>query len=66
MQFWAEGLSTKASQPYMHHQMQRTDIFDLHFCPYEDFAGIGHSLGVSSLVSKGSVSSFTFEGFFSF
>jgi len=30
------------------------DIADIHFTPYEDVMGIGHSLGVSSIIVPGS------------
>ncbi|CAG8618257.1 12589_t:CDS:10 [Ambispora gerdemannii] len=43
-----------SKSPYMTHIQRGTQLQDLHFCPYEDVLGFGHSQGISSLIIPGS------------
>lgn len=38
----------------MTHKIDSSSITDMHFCPYEDVLGLGHSKGFSSIVIPGS------------
>jgi U3 small nucleolar RNA-associated protein 7 len=38
----------------MTHSLPGSVIHDIHFCPYEDVMGIGHSKGIGSIVIPGS------------
>lgn len=51
---WKDALRTKQTEPYMKHLVPGADIVDLHFTPFEDVMGIGHSKGVSSIIVPGS------------
>ena len=41
-------------KPYLTHRLHRSQIGNVEFCPYEDVLGIGHQLGVSSILVPGS------------
>ncbi|KAG9305178.1 hypothetical protein G9A89_010686 [Geosiphon pyriformis] len=51
---WKDSFLTKQQSPYMTHLQPATQVKDLHFCPFEDVLGFGHSQGISSLVIPGS------------
>ncbi|KAK6097150.1 putative U3 small nucleolar RNA-associated protein 7 [Batrachochytrium dendrobatidis] len=51
---WKDAFKTKQKEPYMTHLVAGSTIHDIHFCPYEDVLGCGHSTGFSSLVVPGS------------
>jgi len=51
---WKNAMQEKQKEPYMKHLVPGADIADIHFTPYEDVMGIGHSLGVSSIIVPGS------------
>jgi U3 small nucleolar RNA-associated protein 7 len=40
--------------PYMSHLVPGSQVYDVHFVPYEDVLGIGHAKGVSSILIPGS------------
>jgi len=48
------GNSFNKNKPYMVHRMGGKRVETLHFRPFEDVCGIGHSHGVSSIVIPGS------------
>ena len=53
--FWRpEALHTKMKEPYMKHQLSGKGVESLRFRPFEDVCGIGHTLGISSIVIPGS------------
>jgi len=54
VQVWKDAIKTKQISPYMNHLIAGAELVDLHFCPFEDFLGIGHSKGFSSIVIPGS------------
>ncbi|CAG8724574.1 2196_t:CDS:2, partial [Ambispora leptoticha] len=47
---WKDAFLQKQKSPYMTHIQRGTQLQDLHFCPYEDVLGFGHSQGISSLI----------------
>ncbi|KAL6059844.1 putative U3 small nucleolar RNA-associated protein 7 [Balamuthia mandrillaris] len=50
---WKDVWATKQERPYMKHLILGASIVDMHFVPYEDVLGIGHSKGMSSIVVPG-------------
>ncbi|KAG5460374.1 MAG: WD40-repeat-containing domain protein [Olpidium bornovanus] len=50
---WKEPFRTKQLSPYMSHLQPGTRVEDMHFCPFEDVLGFGHSSGVSTIVVPG-------------
>ena len=52
---WKDAFKTKQKEPYMTHLVAGSTIHDIHFCPYEDVLGCGHSTGFSSLVVPGNI-----------
>jgi len=42
----------QSTTPYLMHKCEGA-ITDLKFCPYEDVLGVGHTLGLSSLLIPG-------------
>jgi U3 small nucleolar RNA-associated protein 7 len=55
IQVWKGWSSEKAKEPYMKHSIkQRSQIKSLKFVNYEDYLGIGHVNGFSSIVVPGS------------
>ena len=56
VQVWTDALRTKASAPHLNHLVNGggTRVHRIAFAPFEDFLGIGHSAGVSSMVVPGS------------
>ncbi|XP_075250660.1 uncharacterized protein LOC142342893 [Convolutriloba macropyga] len=40
-------------KPYLSHRLHRSQIGNVEFCPFEDVLGIGHQLGVSSILVPG-------------
>ncbi|KAL1920932.1 uncharacterized protein VTP21DRAFT_11567 [Calcarisporiella thermophila] len=50
---WKDAFVSKQPGPYMTHLQPSTQIQDLHFCPYEDALGFGHSGGITSIVVPG-------------
>ena len=58
VQIWKDamrgpGAEVKAKAPYMRHLLPSAAIESVRFRPYDDVLGIGHSLGVSSMVVPG-------------
>ncbi|CAG8685070.1 9333_t:CDS:10, partial [Acaulospora morrowiae] len=51
---WRDAFKTKQKSPYMNHLQPGAQIRDIHFCPYEDVLGFGHSDGISSILIPGS------------
>lgn len=45
--------SKSIAKPYLSHRLHKTQIGNVQFCPYEDVVGIGHQMGVSSLLVPG-------------
>ena len=56
VQVWRSDIfSSGLTEPYMTHKMRSQNIVEsLHFCPFEDVLGIGHSNGFSTIVIPGS------------
>jgi len=53
--FWRpEALRVKMKEPYMKHQLSGKGVESLRFRPFEDVCGIGHTMGISSIVIPGS------------
>ena len=53
--FWRpEALRVKMKEPYMKHQLSGKGAESLRFRPFEDVCGIGHTMGISSIVIPGS------------
>ncbi|KAJ1666105.1 putative U3 small nucleolar RNA-associated protein 7 [Coemansia sp. RSA 1813] len=50
---WKDALTTQVYQPYMRHLVPSATVSDLHFVPYDDVLGFGHSKGISSIVIPG-------------
>ncbi|RIA99013.1 WD40-repeat-containing domain protein [Glomus cerebriforme] len=51
---WKDAFLTKQQSPYMNHIQSGTQIQDIHFCPFDDVLGLGHSNGISSIIIPGS------------
>jgi len=51
---WKDALRTKQQSPYMTHDIPSETISSLHFCPFDDVLGVGHSAGFTSLIIPGS------------
>eukprot|EP01028_Stygiella_incarcerata_P013265 TRINITY_DN81750_c0_g1_i1.p1 TRINITY_DN81750_c0_g1~~TRINITY_DN81750_c0_g1_i1.p1 ORF type:complete len:534 (+),score=162.07 TRINITY_DN81750_c0_g1_i1:92-1693(+) len=55
IEVWKDSLQQKQKNPYMRHDMRSGNVVqDMSFCPFEDFLGIGHSNGYSSMIVPGS------------
>uniref|UniRef100_A0A0D6QYN0 BING4 C-terminal domain-containing protein n=1 Tax=Araucaria cunninghamii TaxID=56994 RepID=A0A0D6QYN0_ARACU len=55
IEIWKDALTTRQEKPYLRHRLVKgSQVQDLAFCPYEDVLGIGHSLGISSILVPGS------------
>lgn len=55
VQVWKSDVMTKGiASPYIAHLIPGSFVSGTKFCPYEDFLGVGHSTGFSSLVVPGS------------
>lgn len=46
VKIWKDA-TTMNKHPYLVHSMPTADIYDLHFCPYDDVLGISHMDGFS-------------------
>jgi len=53
VEFYRDVCTKNVEYPYMRHKVHRK-ITDLHFVPFEDVVGIGHSDGFSSILVPGS------------
>lgn len=52
---WKDWYLEKQKEPYMSHKVaNKSKIVSCAFAPYEDFLGLGHSAGVSSITVPGS------------
>ncbi|CAB4490264.1 BING4CT-domain-containing protein [Rhizophagus irregularis] len=51
---WKDAFLTKQQSPYMNHLQVGSQIQDIHFCPFDDVLGLGHSYGISSIIIPGS------------
>jgi len=54
VQIWKDALRERQKTPYMEHTVPKARVHDLHFVPYDDVLGIGHTAGVSSILVPGS------------
>merc|ERR1712028_232841 len=54
MGIWKDALKSKQQAPYMRHELRGPVVQDIHFCPFDDVLGIGHSEGISSALVPGS------------
>lgn len=55
VQLWKNTFNQKQEKPYMQHILSHNNKVEAaKFCPYEDFLGVGHSNGFSSIVIPGS------------
>jgi len=54
VQVWKDAFRMKQTHPYIEHRIIGSSLRDVHFCPYEDIMGLGHSNGFSSVVIPGS------------
>lgn len=55
VQVWKSDVMTKGiASPYLAHLIPGSYVCETKFCPYEDFLGVGHTGGFSSLVVPGS------------
>jgi U3 small nucleolar RNA-associated protein 7 len=50
---WKDAFRTKQQSPYQTHLQAGTQIRNIAFVPYDDVLGIGHALGVSSIIVPG-------------
>src|SRR5689334_4197514 len=50
---WKDVTVAQPQKPYMTHIVDG-NIEDIHFCPFEDIAGVGYATGFSSFVVPGS------------
>ena len=52
-----KNLDILTPDPYLRHKFNKNGplvrIEDIHFCPFEDILGVGHSNGFSSLIVPG-------------
>ncbi len=54
VQVWKSDVMTKGiASPYLAHLIPGSFVCETKFCPYEDFLGVGHTGGFSSLVVPG-------------
>lgn len=53
VEVWKDALALKAKAPYLSHHTQGLRVKDIHFCPFEDVLGLGHTKGFSSLLVPG-------------
>ena len=51
---WKDVFKGKQKSPYMTHLQPSSPISNLSFAPYEDFLGVGHERGFTSLIIPGS------------
>jgi U3 small nucleolar RNA-associated protein 7 len=54
VEMWKETFSQEQSAPYMRHRLPGQRAESVRFAPFEDFLGVGHSSGFSSVVVPGS------------
>jgi U3 small nucleolar RNA-associated protein 7 len=54
VQIWKDPFTKNMQSPYMNHTLPRGLIRDVAFCPYEDIILVGHSEGISSIITPGS------------
>ena len=50
---WKDSYKTKQKSPYIAHMIPGGQMNDSQFCPYDDTLGLGHSLGISSILVPG-------------
>lgn len=54
VQVWKSDVMTKGiASPYLAHLIPGSAVCEAKFCPYEDFLGVGHASGFTSLVVPG-------------
>ena len=53
VEVWKDALAAKAKSPYISYPTHGLVVRDVHFCPFEDVLGIGHSNGFSSILVPG-------------
>lgn len=54
VQVWRREVMTKGvASPYVAHLLPGAAVREVRFCPYEDFLGVGHSGGFTSMVVPG-------------
>jgi U3 small nucleolar RNA-associated protein 7 len=54
VEVWARDVFTaQMSAPYLQHVIPGATVNEVRFCPFEDFLGVGHSLGYTSMVVPG-------------
>lgn len=53
VQIWQNAIATKAKKPYMTHHMPGKKVGCVRFQPYEDVLGIGHSMGLATMIAPG-------------
>lgn len=51
---WRDAFTTKQDSPYMTHLQPSSAIGGIQFAPYEDFLGVAHQKGYTSLIVPGS------------
>lgn len=51
---WKDAMKTKQNSPYMTHLQPSSPITNVRFAPYEDFLGVAHEKGYTSLIVPGS------------
>lgn len=51
---WQDAFRTKQNSPYMTHLQPGSQIGNVQFAPYEDFLGVAHEKGYTSLIVPGS------------
>lgn len=63
VQIWKDWEVEKSKEPHMSHRVKKgSSIFSCAFAPFEDFLGLGHQAGFSSIIVPGSGEpNYTFE-----
>lgn len=51
---WKDAFATKQDSPYLTHLQPSSTIANIQFAPYEDFLGVAHEKGYTSLIVPGS------------
>ena len=54
VEMWKDTFQQEQSAPYMRHRLTGQQVEKVRFAPFEDFLGVGHSGGFSSVVVPGS------------
>lgn len=53
VQVWKDALATKASAPYLRHELPGSEVETVRFRPFEDVLGVGHSDGFHACLVPG-------------